>query len=142
MPYSSNTVAAVVTASVLGFVAFFAPAVVADLRAGGSISPATFAQAVEGCGIAQLALLGLVGVAVGTLFRVRFWLVGVFTVAALPLWSLIDIGIASAEGVERHNLLPFEWALYACYSLPAVLGSWFAQRTLRGWEPEREQPGG
>lgn len=79
-----------------------------------------------------MCLLGLCGAVVGFLTRIPSWLVGLATVGLLPVWSLIDMQLAYAEGLERHTLVPLEWAFYAVYSLPGMLGAWLSQRVRRG----------
>jgi len=117
--------------AVLGFCGFFGPALVQDLRSGQAPTASTFADAVEGCGALELCLLGFFGAVVGYLSRAPFWLIGLATVSLLPVWSLVDMQLAY-EGVERHNLLPLEWAFFAIYSLPGMPGAWLSQRALRG----------
>lgn len=123
-----------ISASVLGFLGFFGPTIVHALRSGQSVSAETFVSAVEGGGLLQLCLLGVSGIIVGYFFRIPLWVIGVSTVISLPIWSLIDMQLAYAEGVERHNLLPLEWLFYAVYGLPGMLGAWISQRWFRSWE--------
>ena len=123
-----------ISASILGSLGFFGPTFVGALRSGQSISAANFVGAVEGCGLLELCLLGVSGLVVGYFFRIPIWVIGASTVISLPIWSLIDMQLAYAEGVERHNLLPLEWVFYAVYSLPGMLGASLSQRRFRSLE--------
>lgn len=84
--------------------------------------PATFlpgiSDAVEGLNLYSLGLLMLFGALLGIYAKSSAILLAICTVSVFPIWSIIDI----ASGGDGHNLLPFEWAFYAFYSVFPLVG--------------------
>jgi len=82
-------------------------------------------DAVEGMKAYSLVLLFGVGVLIGVLGRAPVWLTGPATMAALPVWSALDMALGGS-----HNLFPIEWFLYGLFSLCGLAGA-VAGRRLR-----------
>jgi len=82
--------------------------------------------AVEGMKIYSIPVLGLFGIFLGFAFHKPAWLLGLTTMAAFPVWSLIDAILGGS-----HNLLPIEWIIYFLTALVAVVGAVIG-RFLRG----------
>jgi hypothetical protein len=74
-------------------------------------------DAVEGMKPYTLALLFGIGLIFGLVGRAPFWLTGPATMAAFPIWSILDM----ARGGE-HNLFPIEWLVYGLVSLLGLAG--------------------
>jgi hypothetical protein len=74
-------------------------------------------DAVEGAKPYSLVLLFGIGILFGLLGRAPFWLTGAATMAALPLWSILDMALGG-----DHNLFPIEWFIYGLLSLCGVAG--------------------
>jgi len=66
----------------------------------------------------SVVLVALVGLAAGGLLKSPAWLLGFSTMAAFPVWSLLDALMGGS-----HNLLPFEWAIYFGISLFGLFGA-------------------
>lgn len=85
-----------------------------------TLYPAKFlpliATAVERVSFVTLTVLFVLGAALGIAFRAPAVLLAVCAVLIFPLWSIADI----AHGGD-HNLLPFEWLVYA-FDIVLVLG--------------------
>jgi hypothetical protein len=84
-------------------------------------------DAVEGIQLYSLGLLVVFGAALGIYAKSSANLLAMFSVSIFPLWSIIDI----ASGGDGHNLLPFEWAFYAIYTLFPLIGIISARFTRR-----------
>jgi hypothetical protein len=69
----------------------------------------------------------LPGLAVGSFRRASPLLIGMCTMAAFPLISIVEIVIDPAS----HSLLPIEWFLYLLESLPGIAGAYLAQSIRR-----------
>jgi hypothetical protein len=93
-----------------------------------------FMGAVERMGVLSLITLTGVGVTLGRYGRAPYWLLGLSTVALLFVWSVIDQRMATAAGLDRHNLLPIEWFSYLVISIFPILGS----RLGANWKRRRE----
>jgi hypothetical protein len=71
----------------------------------------------------SLFLLFLAGFGITFFSRAApFWLLGLSTIVALPLWSTLDMALGSSS----HNLWPIEWMFYVFYSMFGVIGAAFA----------------
>ena len=80
----------------------------------------------EEFGAVSLFLLFIVGLSVGWFRGASPVLMGVCTMAAFPLISILEMGIDPTS----HNLLPFEWILYLFESVPGIAGA-FVARSIR-----------
>jgi hypothetical protein len=88
--------------------------------------------AVEGMESRSLAFLAAIGFVAALVGRAPWWLLGVATVAALPLWSAVDVVAGSVQGRSDHNLLPFEWAIYGALSGCGIFGAGVARWVRTG----------
>ena len=66
----------------------------------------------------SVGLLFLLGLLLGLFGRGRFWIIGMCTMLAFPLWSIIDM-LAGGD----HNLFPLEWLIYGIMSFVGLFGS-------------------
>jgi len=82
---------------------------------------------VEGLQLYSLDLLVVFGALLGIYAKSSAVLLGICSVSIFPLWSIIDI----ASGGDGHNLLPFEWAFYAVYTVFPIIGIASARFTKR-----------
>src|SRR2546422_6987176 len=84
--------------------------------------PAAFlpimATTVESMKLYSYALLFLVGFGIKFLGTAPFWLIGLSTIVAFPLWSILDMALGSS-----HNLWPLEWMFYGFDSMFGVIGA-------------------
>jgi hypothetical protein len=113
-----------VAAFALGATVLVVPAVFEPV-----LYPAKFlpliATAVERVSFVTLMVLAALGAGIGIAFRAPAFLLAICTVLVFPLWSIADI----AHGGD-HNLLPFEWLVYA-FDVVLVLGSILIARTIK-----------
>jgi hypothetical protein len=80
-------------------------------------------DAVEGMKLYSLALLFGIGVIFGLRGRAPVWLTGPATMAAFPIWSIMDIAFGG-----DHNLFPIEWFIYGVFSLCGLVGGLVGRR--------------
>jgi hypothetical protein len=74
-----------------------------------------------------------IGFVIAFVSSARYWEVGLATIAILPAWMIVDIFDAYVfDHIERHNLFPFELALYTFYALPGIAGAFTAKAVLLG----------
>ena len=73
---------------------------------------------VEGIRPLSLGLLFVAGVCLGVFAAAPTWVLGLGSVASLPVWSAIEMFMG-----EDHNLFPIEWTIYAFYALPSTVGA-------------------
>ena len=124
----------------LGFAAFFGPTIIGRLASGQPVSIESLGSAQENCHVTQLLFLGLVGCGIALFTRAPALMIGVFTIASLPIWSLADASDAYRHGVERHNLLGIEWGFYAVYGAFPAAGALLVRRVSR--RGQRSSSGG
>jgi hypothetical protein len=75
--------------------------------------------AVEHASLAALVGLFIAGLVARYMVAAPIWLVGIGTVAALPIMAAADILVDPTS----HNLWPIEFVMYAVASLPGLLGA-------------------
>jgi peptidoglycan/LPS O-acetylase OafA/YrhL len=83
-------------------------------------------DAVEGMHLYSLALLVGIGILLGPFGKAPVWLTGPATMAAFPVWSVIDMAMG-----QDHNLFPIEWFLYGLVSLCGLAGALAARLVCR-----------
>jgi hypothetical protein len=93
------------------------------------------AEAVELMAPVSILLLFGVGVVAGLVGRGPTVVLGLATVACLPLWSLMDV----LSGGRGHNLLPVEWVSYGLIGLVGVAGAVIGRN--RGLKPRLPKGG-
>ena len=124
----TSTSMATLLSFVLGTAAILLPA----LFYGGTAEEANsfaplFARAIKHLNpLVVLPLLVGVGFLCASVVRLRspigvLW-IGIASIMSLPAWSALDIAFGNPK-VERHNLLPFEWAIYLALGLFAAIGA-------------------
>ncbi len=80
-------------------------------------------DAVEGVKPYSFAILFGIGVMLGLFGRASIWLTGPATMAAMPVWSVVDMVLGG-----DHNLFPIEWFIYGVFSLCGLLGGVVGRR--------------
>jgi len=85
------------------------------------------ARGVEGLNGWSVVFLVLAGFIPGTFGKAHPLLIGLATMALLPIMSLADIVVDQTS----HNLLPFEWAIYGVLTVPGILGALLGRRLKR-----------
>ena len=80
-------------------------------------------DAVDGVKLYSLAMLFGIGVVFGLFGRASVWLTGPATMAALPVWSFVDMVLGG-----EHNLFPVEWFIYGVFSLCGLAGGVVGRR--------------
>jgi len=125
--------AEVAIAAILGFAAVVVPVLADPGRRRHDAAFLPFVRdAVEGMQLVSLPLLAGAGLLLGLLGRAPVWLVGPATMLAFPLWSTIDLIWDTAFGAgDNHNLLPFEWCVYAGLSLLGLAGAYVGRLLQR-----------
>jgi hypothetical protein len=78
---------------------------------------------IEGISIWSFGLLLLSGFGVKLLSKLSGWKIGLTTMALFPIMALFEMIVDSSS----HNMFPFEFILYAAYSVPAMIGAYLAQ---------------
>ena len=78
-----------------------------------------------------MTLLLMLGIALGVAQSRRWLLLGFFAVSLPPVLNAINIiGDWTIDSTD-HNLFPFEFAMLAFVSLPALLGAFLGSRLRR-----------
>jgi hypothetical protein len=90
--------------------------------------------AVEGPHAASFAALAVVGLVAGLFARTRWYFLGAATMACFPVFAFAEMNADPTS----HNLFPFEFVMYAIYSVPAILGAAVSQLP-RSWFGPRPQ---
>lgn len=79
-------------------------------------------------GITAGILFCIAGLAVGYLMELKPWLSGICLILIFPLTTMYEATVYRGS----HNLLPFEFLIFAFYALPslagAYLGKWLSVR--------------
>jgi hypothetical protein len=88
-------------------------------------------DALEGMKPYSLGLLFGIGFVLGLLGRAPVWLTGPATMAAFPVWSVLDMALGS-----DHNLFPIEWFIYGVFSLLGLAGGIIGRRVRQRREGE------
>jgi hypothetical protein len=120
-----------VAASLLGVAAFIAPIPILHPRPYSAPLFPLLRSGIEGASILTIAFLFCAGFLVGCFGRGHPFLLGVATIALLPIAAVAEMIVSPTS----HNLWPLEFAIYGFVSLSAVAGAFlgrFAQRLVRG----------
>lgn len=80
-------------------------------------------DAVEGMKPYSLGLLFGIGAIFGWAGRAPVWFTGPATMAAFPIWSVLDMALGG-----DHNLFPIEWLIYGVISLLGLAGGLVGRR--------------
>ena len=113
--------------SLLGLLAIVVPVWVLDLRRYTAPLFPLIRSGVEGMSLLTLVFLFCAGFLVGCFGVGHPILIGIATVALLPILAIAEISISSTT----HNLWPLEFIIYGAISLCAVAGAFagrFAKR--------------
>ena len=78
----------------------------------------------EGISLWSFGLLLLSGFGVQLLSQLPNWKIGLTTMALFPIMVLCEIMVDTSS----HSMFPIEFILYALYSIPAMIGAYFAQK--------------
>lgn len=78
---------------------------------------------IEGISIWSFGLLFLSGFGLKLLSKLSYWKIGLTTMAFFPIMVILEIIVDSTS----HNMFPFEFILYAVYSVPAIIGAYIAK---------------
>ena len=120
-----------VGASLLGVAAFIAPIPILHPRPYSAPLFPLLRTGVEGMSILTIVFLFCAGFLVGCFGRGHPFLLGVATIALLPIAAVAEMIVSPTS----HNLWPLEFAIYGFVSLSAVVGVFlgrFTQRLVRG----------
>jgi hypothetical protein len=93
-------------------------------------------DAVEGVKPYSLAILFAIGVTFGLLGRAPVKLTGPATMAAFPVWSVVDMALGG-----DHNLIPIEWFFYGIISLCGLAGAVVGRRLRLRFGGKAHAPG-
>ena len=128
---ATRVAAEVLLAALAGFCAYVLPVALdpATRHYGAAFLPFV-RDTVEGMKPYSLALLFGIGVIFGLLGRAPVWLTGPATMAAFPVWSVLDMALGN-----DHNLFPIEWFIYGLFSLCGLAGGFVGRRA----RPRRER---
>jgi hypothetical protein len=113
----TRTLLELLLSAAAGFVAFLAP-VILDPPKAWPVAPLfpVVRETVEHVHPASFVAVALVGLLAGFLGRANWAILGLGTMALLPLCTIAEIAADSTS----HNLFPFEFVMYAVFALPAV----------------------
>lgn len=117
--------------AVLGFVAIVGPAVWYPPAEGESTAlfPLIYRAVRQLQPLSALSLVLVAGFLATLVTRQRRALhaviAGASTVVSLPLWSILDLLFGDSH-IERHNMLPIEWLIYAFIGGFGVVGALLA----------------
>jgi hypothetical protein len=117
-------------ASLLGLLAIVAPVWILDLRRFTAPLFPLVRSGVEGMSLLTLVFLFCAGFLVGCFGVGHPLLLGMATVALLPILAIAEMSVSSTT----HNLWPLEFIMYGVISLCAVAGAFagrFAKRLVR-----------
>jgi hypothetical protein len=118
------------TASLLGLLAIVAPVWILDLRRYTAPLFPLIRSGVEGMSLLTLVFLFCAGFLVGCFGVGHPLLLGMATVALLPILAIAEMSVSSTT----HNLWPLEFIIYGVICLCAVAGAFtgrFAKRLVR-----------
>jgi hypothetical protein len=118
------------TASLLGLLAIVAPVWILDLRRYTAPLFPLIRSGVEGMSLLTLVFLFCAGFLVGCFGVGHPLLLGMATVALLPILAIAEMSVSSTT----HNLWPLEFIIYGVISLCAVAGAFagrFAKHLVR-----------
>jgi len=109
----------VIGASILGLVSVVIPPMILSevKQYDHPIWPAVV-TGIEGVSFLTIVFLGLSGMALGLISPNRYCMWSAVTMAPFPLFTIVD-GLFS---LAPHQLLPFEFFMYAVLAMPAVIG--------------------
>lgn len=80
--------------------------------------------ALEGVSTWSFGLLFCSGFCMKWVSKLPSWKIGISTMALFPIIAILEILADSSS----HNMLPFEFIMYAVYSIPAIIGAYLAER--------------
>ena len=113
--------------SLLGLLAIVVPVWVLDLRRYTAPLFPLIRSGVEGMSLLTLVFLFCAGFLVGCFGVGHPMLIGIATVALLPILAIAEMSISSTT----HNLWPLEFIIYGAISLCAVAGRFAKRLALR-----------
>ena len=114
-------------ASLLGLLAIIAPVWVLDLRRYTAPLFPLIRSGVEGMSLLTLVFLFCAGFLVGCFGPGHPLLLGIATVALLPILAIAEMSVSSTT----HNLWPLEFMIYGLISLCAVAGAFAGRFAIR-----------
>lgn len=115
-------------ASVLGVISIVLPTFfIPDLKQYDSPLFPLIRTGIEGISFWSFGLLLLSGFGVKLLSNLSGWKIGLTTMALFPILAIFEMFVDSTS----HNMFPFEFIFYAVYSVPAIIGAYFAQGIKR-----------
>lgn len=111
-------------AGVLGIVSIVLPTLfMTDLRQYNAPLFPIIRTAIEGISTWSFGLLLFSGFCLKWFSNLSSWKIGFATLAFFPIMAVLEIFVDSSS----HNMLPFEFILYAVYSIPAIAGAYLAK---------------
>jgi hypothetical protein len=118
MNTAARTISEVSITAIAGFAAFIAPVMLAPPTAlpKAPLFPIV-REAVEHLRPASFIAIAIVGFFAGLLARTHWPLLGLATVAMLPVCMAAELFVDPTS----HNLFPIELVMYAAFSIPAIL---------------------
>ena len=119
-----NVIGIYLLASILGVISIVLPTLfLSDLKQYDSPLFPQIRTGIEGISIWSFGLLLLSGFSVKLLSNISSWKIGLTTMALFPIMAIFEMFADSSS----HNMFPFEFILYAVYSVPALIGAYLAQ---------------
>ncbi len=124
-------------ASLAGFAAFVVPVILNPPKVlpKAPLFPMV-REAVEHLHPGSFIALAVVGLLAGILGTSSWIILGLTTVAALPLCTIAELAVDSTS----HNLLPFEFVMYAGFSIPAIFAAGIGRAARIFLLPHRQEP--
>lgn len=110
-------------ASILGVISIVLPTFFLPVNQHDSPLFPLIATGIEGISIWSFVLLFLSGLGVKLLSKLQGWKIGLTTMALFPIMAIFEMFVDSSS----HNMLPFEFILYAACTIPAIIGAYIAQ---------------
>ncbi len=124
----TNVIWIYLLASILGVISILLPTFfLPDLKQYDSPLFPMIRTGIEGISIWSFGLLLLSGFGVKLLSKLSGWKIGLTTMALFPIMAIFEMIVDSSS----HNLFPIEFILYAVYSVPAIIGAYLAQGTIK-----------
>ena len=113
-------------ASILGVISIVLPTFfLPDLKQYDSPLFPLIRTGIEGISIWSFGLLLFSGFGLKLLSKLSGWKIGLATMALFPILAIFEMIVDTSS----HNLFPIEFIIYALYSVPAIIGAYFAQGT-------------
>ena len=115
-----NNPSAFIAISILGMLSIILPVfILGDLKPYESPLFPLIRTGIEGISLYSISFLFLSGFIVKLLSKPSFWKIGLMSMALFPLATFCEMIFDSAS----HNMFPFEFILYAIYTIPAIMGA-------------------